>query len=140
MTRITILAAAATMRGHCDRPSQNVGFLPSVFAVRMLVIMRDESVELVWPHRRLEPVCRRPGDGPATPPGPSSFRPCRGSISPFGAQQHDAPAAFHPAGGLGGSVFLADATGWHGENIVPALPPDRVGLAGRRSVPQGLLR
>jgi hypothetical protein len=40
----------------------------------------------------------------------------------LGAQQDDAPAAFHPAGELGGAVFLAGSAGPHGENLVPALP------------------
>ena len=43
-------------------------------------------------------------------------------ISPLCAQQDDAPAALHPAGELGGAVFLAGAAGRHGENIAPTLP------------------
>ena len=38
------------------------------------------------------------------------------------AKQDDAPAALHPAGELGGAVFLAGAAGRHGGTIAPALP------------------
>jgi hypothetical protein len=38
------------------------------------------------------------------------------------AHEHDPPAALHPAGELGGAVFLAGAAGRHGENIAPTLP------------------
>jgi hypothetical protein len=37
------------------------------------------------------------------------------------AKQDDAPAALHPAGELGGAVFLAGAAG-HSGNIAPTLP------------------
>jgi hypothetical protein len=40
---------------------------------------------------------------------------------PLAAKQNDAPAALHPAGELGGAVFLAGAAG-HSRNIPPALP------------------
>ena len=38
------------------------------------------------------------------------------------AQQHDAPAAFHPTGELGGRVLGGAAAGRHGSYIAPALP------------------
>ena len=40
------------------------------------------------------------------------------------AQQHDAPAALHPTGELGGAVFLAGAAG-HSGNYSPYPAPDR---------------
>jgi len=47
------------------------------------------------------------------------------------AHEHDAPAALHTAGELGGAVSLAGAAGRHGENIVPTLPQIECGrIAG----------
>jgi hypothetical protein len=41
---------------------------------------------------------------------------------PLAAKQDNAPAPLHPAGELGGAVFLTGSAGRHGENIAPALP------------------
>ena len=67
--------------------------------------------------------------GPRRPPwrmhvGPSTSP----RISPLFAQQHDAPAALHPAGELRGAVFLAGAAGWHGELRRPCLALKRACL------------